>query len=78
MGYMEILFLSFIHYFIDTIYIVPSNGNLISIPFTHIFQPGIAPTLVEPPAVHSVQHQPDVPGISERRTGKSVIKSTCL
>lgn len=31
---------------------------------------GIAAALVEPPAVHTVKHQPDVPGISERRTGQ--------
>lgn len=73
---MEILLL-FIHYFIDTIYIIPSTMNLISIVLTYIFQSGIAAALVEPPAVHTVKHQPDVPGISERRTGKPVIKLTC-
>ncbi|XP_023524920.1 two-component response regulator-like APRR1 [Cucurbita pepo subsp. pepo] len=31
---------------------------------------GIASALVELPAVYSVEHQPDVPGISERRTGQ--------
>ncbi|XP_004137419.1 two-component response regulator-like APRR1 [Cucumis sativus] len=43
----------------------------ITAPATHQEdEPGIAATIVEPPAVHSVQHQPDVPGISERRTGQ--------
>ncbi|XP_023000922.1 two-component response regulator-like APRR1 [Cucurbita maxima] len=32
---------------------------------------GIAAALVEPPAVHTVEHQPDVPGISERRIGQT-------
>ena len=67
----------FIYYFMDAFYILPSTGNFISMACTHPFQSGIAAALVEPPAVHTVEHQPDVPGISERRIGKLVIKLTC-